>query len=141
MFDKVFVDSNILIYLFTSDDNEKKKIAGEVIDYLSEKAVIAVSLQVVNEVCSVLLKKGYTEAEVGLIAGHIMDISDMCPYTESVFHIAADLRSRYSLSYWDSQIIAAAINAECRGLISEDFQDGLKIGSMLIRNVFVRERK
>ncbi len=44
---------------------------------------------------------------------------------------AATLRLNYSLSYWDSLIVASAINSECSILYSEDMQDGLQVHKKL----------
>jgi predicted nucleic acid-binding protein len=51
---------------------------------------------------------------------------------------AAKLRSRYSLSFWDGLVVAAALNANCGVLYSEDMQDGLLVEDrLLITNPFV----
>jgi predicted nucleic acid-binding protein len=46
------------------------------------------------------------------------------------------LREKYSLSFWDSIIVSCALNSNCNILASEDMQDGLKIGNMIINNIF-----
>lgn len=59
------------------------------------------------------------------------------PSTRETVTKAVELRSRYSLSFWDSQIAACALVAGCTVLESEDMQDGLVIdGAMTIRNPF-----
>jgi predicted nucleic acid-binding protein len=50
--------------------------------------------------------------------------------------LAFTLRGKYSLSFWDSIIIASALNSNCNILASEDMQDGLKIDNMIINNIF-----
>jgi predicted nucleic acid-binding protein len=44
---------------------------------------------------------------------------------------ASELRGGYSLSYWDSLIVANALNADCAILYSEDMQDGLQVEQSL----------
>lgn len=44
---------------------------------------------------------------------------------------ASELREKYSLSYWDSLIVANALNADCAVLYSEDMQDGLQVEQRL----------
>jgi predicted nucleic acid-binding protein len=46
------------------------------------------------------------------------------------------LREKYSLSFWDSIIVASALHSNCTVLASEDMQDGLKIDNMIIDNIF-----
>ncbi len=54
---------------------------------------------------------------------------------------ASWLRGKYSLSYWDSLICAAALEAGCAKLLSEDMQDGLVIdGRLEIVNPFAAPR-
>ena len=57
---------------------------------------------------------------------------------ESGLLIASQLRQRYSLSFWDSTIVATALNAGVPVLYSEDMQHGLTIeGRLQIRNPFL----
>lgn len=44
---------------------------------------------------------------------------------------ASDLRTQYSLSFWDNLIIASALEAEVSTLYSEDMQDGLIISEQI----------
>jgi len=50
---------------------------------------------------------------------------------ENILLKASDLRNRYSLSYWDSMIVAAALEASCSVLYSEDMQSGLLVDQSL----------
>jgi predicted nucleic acid-binding protein len=47
------------------------------------------------------------------------------------------MNNKYTLSYWDSQIVASALISHCGVLASEDMQDGLIIGAMTIKNVII----
>ena len=53
---------------------------------------------------------------------------------EAGFRIAA----RYGYQIYDSLILAAALEAGCIVLYSEDMQDGQKIDSLTIRNPFLK---
>jgi predicted nucleic acid-binding protein len=53
-----------------------------------------------------------------------------------IVHHASSLRESYSFSYWDSLIIAAALNADCVVVYSEDMQNGLHIDNLTIINPF-----
>jgi predicted nucleic acid-binding protein len=50
---------------------------------------------------------------------------------------ALHLQARYQLSWYDSQIVGAALQARCEILFSEDLQHGQKIGKLLIENPFL----
>jgi predicted nucleic acid-binding protein len=57
-------------------------------------------------------------------------------FSKEIIMIAFDLREKYSLSFWDSIIVASALNSNCNVLASEDMQNGLRIKNMIINNIF-----
>ncbi len=59
---------------------------------------------------------------------------------QGTFLTASELREKYSLSFWDSVIIASALRTNCSILYTEDMQDGLKVeGRLTIVNPFKAE--
>ncbi len=56
--------------------------------------------------------------------------------SQALVNAALDLHSRYQFSWYDSLIVAAALQANCRTLYSEDLQHGLRIGDLTIQNPF-----
>jgi predicted nucleic acid-binding protein len=66
MKDKIFIDTNIYIYFLIDDEknSEKRKNARKIIKYLSNKEIIT-SIQVLNEIYSVLSK--YKVSEDGIV--------------------------------------------------------------------------
>ena len=135
MKDRIFVDSNIWIYLFTDDKGAKSTAASEYIAFGTENSRLIVSYQVVNEVCCVLKKKNYTEQEIRSVAEDMMGLCEVCGYSEKNIFLASELREKYSFSYWDSQVVASALLSRCDVLASEDMQDGLKMADLTIKNV------
>lgn len=135
MTERIFVDSNIWIYLFTDDDDLKSNIASEFISENVENNCLIISYQVVNEVCSVLKKKSYTEYDIRRVADDMLGLCEVCGYSNEIIYLASKLRDLYSFSFWDSQIISSALMSDCSILASEDMQDGLKIENMVISNI------
>jgi predicted nucleic acid-binding protein len=136
MIDRMFVDSNIWIYLFTADDGGKSRIAGE---YLIENAkdyLFVISYQVINEVCSVLKKKNYNEPEIRRVTYELMSLCAVCGNSGDLLTLASELRESHSFSFWDSLIIASAMASRCNLLVSEDMQDGRVVDGLLIKNIF-----
>lgn len=134
---RCFVDSNIWLYAFIqSQDGEKSKIARELLGDDEEKLIV--STQVVNEVCVNLLRKAkLEESAVQQVVHAFYSRYDVVVLEESVLLMASSLRQRYSLSYWDSLIVAAALISDSTILFSEDMQDGLVInGRLTITNPF-----
>ena len=134
MTEKSFVDSNIWIYLFSDDDPVRKAKANEFIIGTRKKYV---SWQIINETCSVLLhKKRKNETFIRFVVDYIYKSCEVVDFNASLLEAASDLRTRYSISFWDSLIVAAALEAECSTLASEDMQHGQQFNGMVIRNIF-----
>lgn len=130
--DKSFIDSNIFLYAFSDKDPRKQHAAALII---KEKA--SVSAQVINEVSRNMLKK------LGLDDSDVMAFIESCyrRYTvvsldRLVFLRAASMRQNVELSYYDSLIVAAALEGGCRFLYSEDMHHGQVIESVEIVNPF-----
>ena len=138
MKDRVFVDTNILIYLYSVDEPEKRKMAEKMI---ADKDCV-ISVQVLNEFSSVCLRKLRIPAQQILAA--IYEITSRM----SVFLMDTDtvrqalrLCAHWNYSYYDSAILAAAIQSGCATLYSEDMSDGQIIENCLtIRNVLNHEQ-
>ena len=128
--DRVFVDTNILLYLYSKDEPYNKLIASELI--LHSTAEIVVSTQVIGEFISILIKKfGY---EIQIIKLALEDFRrDFYISLIDMEHIekALLIKERYLYSYWDSLIIAVALKKNCSILYSEDLQDNQLIEDTL----------
>ena len=135
MNDKCFVDTNVLLYLL-SDDVRKKSISKEL---LLQYPVI--SLQVINELSNVCLRKFKLSSEQLLLAlNGIERFTKISQSSISTTRKAIQLQSRYRLQYYDSLIVAAALESDCNVLYSEDMQHGLVIDQRLsIVNPFVSD--
>ena len=97
MKDKIFIDSNIFLYAFDSSDIFKNKVASDII--LNEKNFI--SVQVVNEVSNVMLKK--INLSNIQIKQFIMDCFKkyiVVDITKNTFLKACDIREKYNISYY-----------------------------------------
>jgi len=125
MSDKVFIDTNIWLYALIESDNELEK-HQKAKQYIGNTENIIISTQVVNEVCVNLLRKG--KKDMPYIAQFIAEFTTayqtLAQIKEDLI-TAANIRSDYHVSYWDSLMIASALRADCNILFSEDMQDGL----------------
>lgn len=131
----VFIDSNIWLYCFLSgqdkdpeEDARKQNIANSITDLEG----IIISTQVINEVCSVLKRKlGFNEEQVFSLIESFERRYTVVPVDLLVVKNASKLRQQYSFSFWDSLIIASALEAGVTTLYSEDMQDGLVVADTL----------
>ena len=127
-----FFDTNVLLYLLSADA-AKADLAEEML-----AAQATISVQVLNEFTSVALRKlGMTVAEVREALEPIASICKVVPVTIEIHRRGLRLAERYRLSIYDALIVAAALDAGCTTLYTEDLQHGQVIENTLtIRNPF-----
>lgn len=134
MKDRIFVDSNILLYLL-SDDDSKKYIAKTIL-----KAGPIISSQVVSENVNVLFKK-FKRLSSHQISEHITIISTHCnvlPVTIRTIEKAFELKDIYGFQWYDSTILSSALLEQCSIIYSEDMQHNQIIeGRLKIINPFL----
>lgn len=134
-----FVDTNVWLYAFISGpEGDKSELARQLLR--GNEGALVVSSQVINEVCVNLLEKAHlSEAEIQELIRSFYAKYPVVLLDEVVQLSASELRGRYSLSFWDSLILAAALHSGATVLYSEDFQAGLQVdGRLLVRNPFRR---
>jgi predicted nucleic acid-binding protein len=97
-----------------------------------------VSTQVLNEFCSVALKKLHHPAQTVKTA--VREICETCYLAVidgTTIMKGLDIHEKYGFSYYDSLIITSALEQKCHYLLSEDMNDGQVIeGQMTIKNIF-----
>jgi len=132
---KCFIDTNIWLYAFTETKDKKKRQKSK--ETIQDNEII-ISTQVINETCINLLKKtSLTETEIQALVVSFYNKYTIWEIDQSTLIKASQLREQYSFSFWDSIIIATALNADCEILYSEDMQNGLKVENKLtIKNPF-----
>jgi predicted nucleic acid-binding protein len=123
---KVFLDSNILVYLIDKDQVKKEKALALV------HASNLISTQVVAENINAGIKKlKLTKEETFIHARGLLNNFNLVLLHPSTFELAMMICIKYQLRYYDSLIVAAALENDCETLYSEDMQDGLVIESKL----------
>jgi predicted nucleic acid-binding protein len=130
---KIFVDTNILVYS-VANDLHKRTIA----DHLLMDNEIVISPQVISEFVAVTLRKQIlAQPKVIDYAKKFMQVFQVTVLTSKTITSALDIMTRYQLAYWDSLILAAALESSCTWLYTEDLQDGQLIENTLtIHNPF-----
>ena len=133
MSDNIFVDTNILVYS-VANDQHKRAIADE----LLLKYDIVISPQVISEFVAVTLRKQILVfPKVIDYAKQFMRVFHVTTMTANTITSALDIMTKYQFAYWDSLILAAALESACPFLYSEDLQDGQRIeGVLTICNPF-----
>lgn len=138
MKDRIFIDTNVLVYihLFDEESQDKRKALQNLLHRRIDAELI-INVQVINEFYNVLLRKNI---EDNVMQEKIHSQLEICSASElslkTVFS-AWKLREKYKYSYWDSLILASALENSCSILYSEDMQHGQVIeDSLKIINPF-----
>jgi predicted nucleic acid-binding protein len=97
-----------------------------------------ISVQVLSEFTNVARSKlkwpwPDIEAALALYGGQIGRVRSLTAQTHAA---ALALARDHGFAFYDAMIVAAAIEAGCHTLYTEDMQDGLVIGGLTIRNPF-----
>ncbi len=129
-----FVDTNIWIYAHLRKPNDTHHdMALHLVETLED---IVISPQVAMEYYSVMLRSGQNDEWIQKNLGVMLDYVRMQTINESILRRTWEIRKRYGFSIWDSQIVAAAMEAACRKIYTEDLQHGQNIESLAIVNPF-----
>lgn len=130
MQDKVFLDTNIIIYSYSEDEIKKQSIALKILENFEENIVI--SKQVINEFTNVLFKKFKLSADE--IENVLLELDSVIPIVD--FDIktqikAIRLKDKYNLQFYDALIVATALESGCTIIYSEDMHHNLLIDNKL----------
>ncbi|MGK6349838.1 PIN domain-containing protein [Parapedobacter sp. DT-150] len=138
MSDKVFLDTNIIIYSYSSTEPEKQIIARKLIAETNSY----ISTQVLTELCNIATKKlKLTYKVAAAVVRECCNNNTLIINTQETIEGATKIAERYGFSFYDSLILSAALNAGCQKLYSEDLQDNQLIEKKLtIINPFVQHR-
>ena len=132
---KPFFDTNVLIYSVAQDDPRSTQ-AEEV---LASGGVL--SVQVLNEFVSVARRKilmSWSDVTEALDAFRVLCPSPL-PITIEMHEAALKIAEKHGYNIFDALVVAAALEAGCATLYSEDLHDGQTIdGQLTIRNPFAR---
>jgi len=138
MSDKIFVDTNILIYAHDIDSGSKHDAAVKIITDLWEKANGILSNQVLQEFYIVITRKipkPTSLSEARSIIRNYLKWQIEENNSNSILR-ASEIQEKYNISFWDALIIAAAQQAGATKIITEDMNSGQTIESILIENPF-----
>ena len=127
----IFLDSNVIIYAY-SDDDRKKDVS---IALLKRRPVI--SLQVINEVMNVAMRKLHLPCrDVRELFALLKRRCEVKTVDCSTVERALTIVETAHYSYFDSLMLASALEHDCRILYSEDLQHGQIIDGLQIINPF-----
>ncbi|MGI8911954.1 MAG: PIN domain-containing protein [Rubrobacteraceae bacterium] len=135
-----FLDSNVFVYLFDETDERKRDAAEKIVNSALQTKNAGISFQVVQETLNVVTRKVAApmtaEGAKSFMEEVLAPLWRVSP-SPALYNRALDVQARYQYGFYDSLIIAAALDAGCARLYSEDFQDGQRIEGLTIENPFL----
>lgn len=118
MLDKVFLDSNIMIYAYSIDEPKKQAIVSEL---LNAHEIMVISTQTINEFINVTTrKKLLNHAQIRAAVEELFSVFLVEEIDKEVIQRALALSHKYHYSYFDSLMLASALMSDCSVLYSED---------------------
>ena len=133
---RIALDTNVLAYAAGVNGAERQGAALVLLDKLSESETF-LPVQALGELFRVLVRKAKISPRLARTT--IIRFRDTYPLVEtssSVFMSATDLAVDHQIGIWDAVILAAAAEAGCRLLLTEDLQEGFTWGGVTVVNPF-----
>ena len=131
----VFLDTNVLIYLYSENESEKREIAYQILN----NHYCVTSLQAFSEASNVWFKKyGWNGDKIHKYLGNIeMVFDEILMVGRGAINSAISLKDEYGYSYYDCLMLASALEGNCDIIMTEDMNNGQIINSHLeIQNPF-----
>lgn len=121
-----FVDTNILVYMRDPRNPDKQRTASDWVAALAGRRTGRLSWQVLLEFYAVATHPQKFAMPAALAQADVMAWRTWNPIAPDagLLRLAWDLQAAHPLSWWDANIVAAALRTGCETLLSEDFQAG-----------------
>lgn len=136
MGERVFIDTNVLLYADDLDAGEKRETAQSLIYQAYVDGNGVVSTQVLQEFFVASTRKLGVPADIARRKVELLARLDVVTIEPGLILDAIDLHRLHALSFWDALIVRAASASGCQRLFTEDMQSGQTIASVKIENPF-----
>jgi len=136
--DRVFVDTNVLVYTFDTTEADKRARAIERFESLVRAGKAVLSTQVLLEFYSIVTRKLASPVAPADAEEIVRELGRLPIVTTdaSLVRDAIARSRRFKLSLWDGLIVSAAVTAGCGTLLSEDLQHGQVLDGVRVENPF-----
>lgn len=135
-----FLDTNVIVYAFDKSAPKKSQVAQELVEDGRASRRSIISYQVVQEFINVVLRGfriAITPADLdSFLVGALFPMAAVS-WSPTLTMQAIRLQAAYRLAWYDSLIVAAALQGECKVLFSEDLQHQQRFGNLIVQNPFL----
>lgn len=136
---EAFIDTNVFVYHLDASHPGKHAVADQLVRKALSQRNACISFQVVQECLNTVLRKAEVPLDLAgarsyldVVLAPLMQV----PASLALYQRALDVRQRWQFSFYDSLIVAAALHAGCRRLLSEDLQHGQQLDDLVVENPF-----
>lgn len=133
---KVFLDTNLIVYANDTRDAHKQARAIELVTATIREGTGVISTQVMQEYVVVAGGKLRQDSEAILRQLLLLESLEVVQITPALIRRALELQFRYQIDYWDAGILAAAEYSRCHVLWSEDLNPGQLYATVRVENPF-----
>jgi len=138
MSDKVFLDTNVLVYAYDQSEPEKQARAQALLSWGIEREKAVLSTQVLGEFFVVVTRKIQFPIPVDQVA-EVVNLLSILPVVEidlKLVRQAIAVHEDLQISYWDALIVTAAARVGCQKILSEDLNAGQSYCGVRVENPF-----
>ena len=138
--DRIFVDTNVLVYGHDADAGQKYAVAQGILEELWNQHAGVLSVQVLQEFYVTMTRKVLHPLPPNKVRNIIQDYFSWHIEVNDPMSVlvASRIEGNYKISFWDALIVAAASKAKVKKILTEDLQTGQTIEGILIVNPFNR---
>ncbi len=137
MNERVFIDTNVLVYADDLDAGIKNGVARRVLREVLAAGNGVVSTQILQEFFVIATRKLGVDPEIARRKVELLSALDVVRIEVDEILAAIDLHRLHTISFWDALIVRCAAAAGCARLLSEDLQHGRTIAGVKIQNPFL----
>jgi predicted nucleic acid-binding protein len=135
-----FLDTNILVYAVDLDSPDKRAVAQRLVTRALVEQTGIISFQVVQETLQALTRKSRvvatSEDTQDFLVNVLTPLWKVHPST-AIYTRALHIQSARGFSFYDSLILATALESGCKRLLTEDLQHGQQVDGLRIENPFL----
>ena len=138
MKERVFLDTNVLVYLFDADAPAKQRLVQNLLSNRELRMQLILSTQVLQEFYVSVTRKLAAPLDPDAAFQAVQDLAafPIVQIDPPLILLAIQRGRKAKVSFWDALILEAALAAGATLLYSEDFQDGAVFGRLRIANPF-----
>ncbi len=135
-----FIDTNVFVYHLDSSDPVKQAVAERIVRDALLNGTACTSAQVAQECMNTVLRKAQVKLSpvqasryLEVVLAPLVQVNG----TVALVHQAVAIQQRWGFGFYDALVVAGALAAGCRRLLTEDLQHGQRIETLTVENPFV----